>query len=86
MKLNWKVRLKNKYFWITAIPAFLFLVEAVLNVFGVKLDTSILNENLLQVVNALFALLVAIGVVNDPTTAGIKDSARAMTYDEPFEV
>lgn len=86
MKLNWKVRLKNKFFWISAIPAFLYLVEAVLNVFGVQLDTSVINENLLQVINTLFAFLIAIGVVNDPTTAGIKDSARAMTYDEPFEV
>lgn len=86
MKLNWKVRLKNSYFWITVIPAALLLVEAVANVFGYQVDTSVLNENLLQVVRTAFALLSAIGIINDPTTAGLEDSSRAMTYDEPFEV
>lgn len=83
MKINWKVRVKNKNFWITAIPAALLLVQAVLAVFGVKIDIGDLGNKLLIVVDAVFALLVALGVLIDPTTAGLSDSAQAMTYQTP---
>lgn len=83
MKINWKVRVKNKNFWITAIPAALLLVQAVLAVFGVKIDIGEIGNKLLIVVDAAFALLVALGVLIDPTTAGLSDSAQAMTYQTP---
>ena len=44
-----------------------------------------LGNKLLEVVNALFAVLAILGVVNDPTTAGVADSQRAMTYAVPFK-
>jgi len=34
-------------------------------------------------VDAVFALLVILGIVVDPTTDGLNDSARAMAYEEP---
>ena len=80
---NWKVRLKNKTFWLALIPALLLLVQAVGAVFGLTLDLSEMGDKLLTVVNTLFAVLVTLGVVTDPTTAGIGDSALALTYDEP---
>lgn len=83
MKINWKVRIKNKNFWITAIPAALLLVQSVLAVFGVKIDIGEIGNKLLVVVDASFALLVGIGVIMDPTTAGLSDSAQAMTYQTP---
>lgn len=83
MKINWKVRIKNKNFWITAIPAALLLVQAVLAVFGVKIDVGDIGNKLLVVVDAVFALLVGIGVLMDPTTAGLSDSEQAMTYQTP---
>ena len=83
MKLNWKVRVKNKGFWLALIPAALLLVQAVGQVFGLSLELSALGDQLLGVVNALFAVLVILGVVNDPTTAGISDSKQALTYTEP---
>lgn len=83
MNINWKVRLKSKTFWLSLIPALLLLVQVVAAVFGFDLDLSVLGERLLAVVNALFAVLTIIGVVADPTTAGIGDSAQAMTYEEP---
>lgn len=83
MKINWKVRIKNKNFWITAIPAVLLLVQAVLAVFGVKIDAGEIGNKLLVVVDAVFALLVGLGVLIDPTTAGISDSEQAMTYQTP---
>ena len=83
MKINWLVRLKNKTFWISVIPAILLLIQAVAAVFGFALDFGDLGNKLLAVVNAVFALLSILGVVNDPTTVGVSDSNRAMTYKVP---
>ena len=81
--INWKVRIKNDKFWIALIPAVLLLIQAVAAVFGFSLDLSELGNRLLDVVNALFAVLAILGVVVDPTTDGIGDSERALSYDEP---
>ncbi len=81
--MNWKVRIKNKTFWLTVIPAVLLLIQVVAAVFGYTLDFGDLGNKLLAVVNAVFALLAILGVVNDPTTAGVADSTQAMTYLEP---
>lgn len=83
--INWKVRIKNKTFWLSLIPALLLLAQAVAAVFGVSIDLSAMGDKLLAVVNALFAVLAILGVVADPTTAGVSDSALAMTYEEPRE-
>ena len=83
--INWTVRLKNKTFWLSLIPAVLLLVQVVAAVFGINLDLGDLGNKLLAVVNAAFALLVILGVVNDPTTAGMSDSNQAMTYTKPKE-
>ena len=83
MNINWTVRLKNKTFWLSLIPALLLLVQVVVAVFGVELDLGDLGNRLLAVVNAVFAVLAILGVVTDPTTAGIGDSKRALTYSKP---
>lgn len=83
MKINWKVRVKNKTFWLAAIPAVLLLIQVVAAVFGVEIKIDALGDKLTAVVNALFALLTILGIVTDPTTAGVSDSDRAMTYTEP---
>lgn len=83
--INWIVRIKNKNFWLTAIPALLLLVQTVAALFGFTLDLGEIGDKLLAVVNALFALLAILGVVNDPTTAGLKDSEQARSYDRPKE-
>lgn len=81
--LNWTVRMKNKTFWLSLIPAVLLLIQVVTAVFGYTIDLGELGNQLLEVVNALFAVLTILGVVNDPTTKGISDSAQAMTYKKP---
>ena len=83
MKINWKVRIKNKTFWLSIIPAVILLVQAVATVFGYTLDLGEVGNNLIEVVNTLFVVLAIMGVVNDPTTSGISDSERAMTYETP---
>ena len=81
--INWKVRLKNRAFWVAIIPAVILLVQAVASVFGYTIDLSIMGGKLLEVVEAVFIVLAIVGVVTDPTTAGISDSKQALTYEEP---
>lgn len=83
MKINWTVRLKNKAFWLAIIPAVLLLIKAVANVFGFSLDFNGLGNDLIVVVEAAFSVLAILGIVIDPTTNGIGDSAQAMSYTEP---
>ena len=83
--INWSVRFRNKAFWLSLIPAVLLLVQVVAAVFGYTLDLGALGDKLLAVVNALFAVLAILGVVNDPTTAGVTDSKQAMSYTTPRE-
>lgn len=81
--INWKVRVRNKAFWLALVPAVLLLVQTVAALLGFALDLGALGDRLLAVVNALFALLSVLGVVTDPTTQGIGDSQRAMGYEQP---
>ena len=85
MKVNWLVRVKNKNFWITFIPAILVLVATVMRAFGIEIDIAGISDSLLEIVEALFVVLTLIGVVNDPTTEGLSDSTQAMYYEEPKE-
>ena len=81
--INWLVRIKNKTFWLTAIPAVLLLIQSVAGVFGYALDLGELGNKLLAVVESAFVVLAALGIVVDHTTTGVKDSKQALTYIEP---
>lgn len=85
MKLNLLVRVKNKAFWLAVIPAIALVAQAVAAVFGYTIDLTTMVGKLQAVVNAVFALLVILGIVVDPTTDGINDSNRAMSYTEPWK-
>ena len=84
MGINWKVRIKNKAFWLALIPALALIATTVASVFGYTIDLNTLVGKIQAVVNAVFALLVILGIVVDPTTAGVSDSDRAMTYLKPW--
>ncbi len=83
MNINWTVRIKHKAFWLAIVPAVLLLIQAVAAVFGYALDFADLQGKLLAVVEAIFVVLTILGIVVDPTTVGLSDSARALGYDEP---
>lgn len=83
MKINWKVRIKNKMFWLSIIPAVLLLIQAVAAPFGYKFDFGVLNQQLAEIINAAFVVLAILGVVVDPTTHGVNDSTNALNYDQP---
>lgn len=83
--INWKVRIKNKNFWVAIIPAILLVIQTIMAIFGVELDFGELGNKLLNVVNSVFAVLAILGVVTDPTTVGVGDSQRALMYEEPWD-
>lgn len=83
MSINWTVRLKNKAFWLALIPSLLLLVQQLAAVCGFTLDLTALQEQLMGLAGTVFTLLALFGVVNDPTTPGASDSARALGYTEP---
>ncbi len=83
MKINWIVRLKNKTFWLTAIPALLLLGSQIVALFGVTWDYTPLAQQLSAICGTVFGLLALVGVVNDPTTDGVSDSSQAMSYTQP---
>lgn len=81
MKINWKVRLKNKTWLLAFAGAIVAFVYQILGMLGVV--APIAEDNVTQVIGLLVNLLVALGIVQDPTTAGMSDSNRALSYSEP---
>ena len=84
-KINWSVRLRNKNFWLALVPALALLFQAFADIFGIKLEFGQTIDKVLVFINVLFAFLVLVGVVNDPTTTGLSDSTRALGYENPSE-
>ena len=78
MKINWKARLKNKAFLITFITLIIAFVYQVLGMFDVV--PSISEDSLVNFLTILINILATLGVLVDPTTKGLSDSERAMTY------
>lgn len=83
MKINWKVRVKNKTFWLTLVPAIFLVIQSVLSLFGIQYDFSEIQTGIATVITAIFGLLTVLGIVTDHTTDGFSDSDQALTYAEP---
>lgn len=83
MKVNWKVRFKNKVWLSTFISLIVGFVFNILKMFDI---IPAVTENLvMEIVGQVLTFLGLIGVLVDPTTAGLNDSVRAMSYEEPWE-
>lgn len=78
MKINLKARLKNKTFVISAITLIVAFVYQILALF--KVVPSISEDQIVNICTMAVNLLAFMGVLVDPTTEGINDSKRAMTY------
>lgn len=79
--MNWKLRLQNKATLAALIAAVVAFVYQVCAIFGIV--PPIAQDNIIMAFGILLNILVALGIVVDPTTAGIGDSEQAMSYDEP---
>lgn len=81
MKINWKVRFKNKTWLVTflvTIVAFVYQILGMLNIVP-----PVTQDMATQIIGIVVNVLVAVGVVIDPTTASISDSQQALKYNEP---
>ena len=74
-KINWRVRLRNKTFWLTLVPWLVLLTQ--------QLGLNWVPKNWESIFGTVMAILTVVGIINDPTTAGIKDSEQALAYYEP---
>ena len=83
MKLNWKVRFKNKVWlgsFLSLVVGFTYSLLALFDVFP-----AVTQSLVVQLLNQVLTFLGLIGVIVDPTTAGLGDSERAMGYEEPWD-
>ncbi len=78
MKINWKARFKNKAFVITFVTLIVAFVYQMLGVFNIV--PSVSEETVVNIITIVVNFLAMIGVMVDPTTDGMSDSERAMTY------
>lgn len=84
MKINWRERLKNKAF-VTALAALIItFVYQILAAFEVV--PSVTQDSVSEVLGMVLNLLGILGVVVDPTTSGLNDSERALTYGTNADV
>ncbi len=81
MMINWKVRFKNKTWLIAFLLAAVSFIYQVLGMFNIV--PPVTHDMATQLISVVVNILVALGVVIDPTTAGVSDSSQAMTYEEP---
>lgn len=81
MKINWKLRLQNKTTLVTLIALCVTFVYQLLGLFGVVPTVS--QDEIINTIGLLVNILVVLGVVVDPTTAGVGDSTNALNYQSP---
>jgi phi LC3 family holin len=82
-KINWKVRFKNKVWlatFLSLIVGFVFNILAMFDVYP-----AFTQNQVTEIITQVLTFLGLIGVLVDPTTAGLGDSERAMSYDEPWD-
>ena len=83
MKLNWRVRFRNKLWLGSFLSLIVGFVYSILSLFDVFPEVT--QSLVLQLLNQVLTFLGLIGVIVDPTTAGLEDSDRAMSYAEPWD-
>lgn len=81
MKINWKLRFKNKATVMALIACTVAFIYQILGILGIAAPIS--EEQTTQVLGLLVNLMTAVGILIDPTTAGTSDSERAMEYKNP---
>lgn len=82
MKINWKVRFRNKTWLAGMISAVITFVYTVLDL--LEICPQLTENTVVQMAEALLFLLSATGVIMDPTTEGVGDSQRALGYAKPW--
>ena len=80
MKINWAPRLGSVKFWLAIGPAVFLLGQAILAPFGIKLNLESFGVQWTAIINAAAGVATLLGIIIDPTTAGVGDSRHALNY------
>lgn len=83
MKTNWKVRFKNKLWLTSFISCILTFAYTILAMFDIY--PALTENSAVRIMDAILMALSLMGVIVDPTTAGIGDSQRALGYEVPYK-
>lgn len=81
MDINWKVRIQKKSFWTAVVSALIVFANSMAAAFGYDLIP--VTEGIEATIMAVLNVLVLVGVIEDMTTKGVKDSERAKNYKRP---
>ena len=81
MKINWKVRLKHRQFWVSLIALLIMLANQIAGIFHV--DFTIYNDQVTAISETVLGIFALLGIIIDPTTQGASDSTQALQYDKP---
>ena len=81
MKINWKVRMQHKQFWVSLIALLIVLANQIAGIFNV--DIMIYSEQVTGISETILMILALMGIIVDPTTNGASDSMRALRYEKP---
>lgn len=79
--INWRLRFRNKVTLVALVGLTVAFIYQLLGVIGIV--PSVSEDDVKNLCMLLIDILVGIGIVVDPTTAGLSDSSRAMAYEEP---
>ncbi|MEK4629750.1 MAG: phage holin [Solibacillus sp.] len=81
MKINWKVRMQHKQFWVSLIALLIVLANQIAGIFNV--DITIYSDQVTGISETILMILALMGIIVDPTTSGASDSSQALRYDKP---
>ena len=80
MKINWKLRIQNKATLTSLIATICTFIYQICGIFGVI--PAISESDAINMFGIVINLLVAIGIVTDPTTQGVTDNSWAILKDK----
>ena len=81
MNINWKVRFQNKTFLTGLISLVVVFIYDLLQL--LEIAPAVTQSAVMQVAEGILTILGMLGVIADPTTAGLSDSKQALTYTSP---
>ncbi|WP_042472747.1 phage holin [Bacillus ndiopicus] len=81
MKINWKVRLQHKQFWVSLIALLIVLANQIAGIFNY--DITIYNDQITAITETILSICALLGIIIDPTTQGTSDSTQALKYKKP---
>ena len=81
MQINWKVRFQNKTFLAGLISLVVVFIYDLLQL--LEITPAVTQSAVMQVAEGILTILGMLGVIADPTTAGLSDSKQALTYTSP---